>query len=370
MGLVGYSDSEGSDDETIKSQGSAEKAAAPSKASQTASKPLFKKDETNPRKIRVQLPDTGTESDAFAENDRPVKKARTDGAFSSFNSFLPAPKNPSASSSAPGRTASSETGKQASSQRPGVNLKTSAHATFSREAPEEYHAPAVEEPEVKLVGKTSMFKPLSITNKKKKPLQSKKASTPAASNGPARDGAAIEALSVDIVTQAPPPKRSLFSSYEEPLIPQATSLHGMEETLENGHDRSECTDGQVHGNNQPVIGELNGHPDLHGQGDDLLGLADEMGLSASERRRLFGRTGKPQGAKVAHFDLSAEYAHNNEMIANQETAPAQTIVRSIAPGKHSLQQLLNAAANQKEALEESFATGRRNKKDAGNKYGW
>ena len=45
-------------------------------------------------------------------------------------------------------------------------------------------------------------------------------------------------------------------------------------------------------------------------------------------------------------------------------------VRPIAPGKHTLQQLVNVASNQREALEESFATGRRNKKEAGAKYGW
>jgi hypothetical protein len=32
--------------------------------------------------------------------------------------------------------------------------------------------------------------------------------------------------------------------------------------------------------------------------------------------------------------------------------------------------LVNAASSQKEALEESFAAGRRNKKEAGSKYGW
>ena len=39
-------------------------------------------------------------------------------------------------------------------------------------------------------------------------------------------------------------------------------------------------------------------------------------------------------------------------------------------GKHSLQQLVNLVSNQKDALEEGFAMGRRNKKEAGAKYGW
>jgi hypothetical protein len=45
-------------------------------------------------------------------------------------------------------------------------------------------------------------------------------------------------------------------------------------------------------------------------------------------------------------------------------------VRSIAPGKHSLKQLVNAAQSQKDALAESFAKGYQNRKEAGSKYGW
>jgi hypothetical protein len=45
-------------------------------------------------------------------------------------------------------------------------------------------------------------------------------------------------------------------------------------------------------------------------------------------------------------------------------------VRSIAPGKHSLKQLLNATVSQKEALEESFAKGYANRKEASGRYGW
>jgi hypothetical protein len=35
-----------------------------------------------------------------------------------------------------------------------------------------------------------------------------------------------------------------------------------------------------------------------------------------------------------------------------------------------LRQLLNAATTQKDALEESWAAGKRNKQEAGRKYGW
>jgi hypothetical protein len=99
-------------------------------------------------------------------------------------------------------------------------------------------------------------------------------------------------------------------------------------------------------------------------------IADDLNLSRSQRRQLFGRNADPSSSKILHFNTDAEYAANQEM-AHKELAAAQhNPVRAIAPGKHTLQQLVNAASTQKEALEESFASGKRNKKEAGAKYGW
>lgn len=44
-------------------------------------------------------------------------------------------------------------------------------------------------------------------------------------------------------------------------------------------------------------------------------------------------------------------------------------VRALAPGKHSLKQLVNAVSSQREALEDSFAAGRRRKGESGARYG-
>ena len=47
---------------------------------------------------------------------------------------------------------------------------------------------------------------------------------------------------------------------------------------------------------------------------------------------------------------------------------AERIYVGKSAGKHSLKQLVNAASNQREALEEHFAKGKSNRKDAGARY--
>jgi hypothetical protein len=72
---------------------------------------------------------------------------------------------------------------------------------------------------------------------------------------------------------------------------------------------------------------------------------------------------------LVNFNTDQEYAHNEELRASGETIQHNPL-RTVQPGKHSLRQLVSAASTQKDALEESWAAGRRNKKEAGNKYGW
>ena len=70
-----------------------------------------------------------------------------------------------------------------------------------------------------------------------------------------------------------------------------------------------------------------------------------------------------------NFNADDQYAANEEFRAKGESVQHNP-VRGIAPGKHSLKQLVNAAATQADALEEHFAQGKRNQKEAGSKYGW
>jgi hypothetical protein len=99
-------------------------------------------------------------------------------------------------------------------------------------------------------------------------------------------------------------------------------------------------------------------------------IANDLNLSKSERRQLFGRNAIPAESRILTFNTDQEYASNQAMAQSELAAQQHNPVRAIAPGKHTLQQLVNAASSQREALEESFATGRRNKKEAGSRYGW
>lgn len=90
-------------------------------------------------------------------------------------------------------------------------------------------------------------------------------------------------------------------------------------------------------------------------------------------RQLLGRGNRFRDpVSIATFDVSTEYASNNVFARDEAARAAMAVnpVRSIAPGKHQLTQLLNAAQAQKGAFEERFAEGKRNRREAGGKYGW
>ncbi|KAM4055305.1 mitotic checkpoint regulator, MAD2B-interacting domain-containing protein [Hirsutella rhossiliensis] len=93
-------------------------------------------------------------------------------------------------------------------------------------------------------------------------------------------------------------------------------------------------------------------------------------LSAAARRQLFGRDGGPRAAKhVINFNTDQEYQHNETVRAAGEQQIHQP-VRALQGGKHSLRQLVQNVHNQREALEDSFAKGKSNRKEASSRYGW
>ncbi|KAL8946988.1 MAG: hypothetical protein Q9222_006689, partial [Ikaeria aurantiellina] len=131
MGLVDYSESEGSEVEEPQPQ----KPKVPSKPTAISNKPAFHKvvNRSDPHKIHISLPELAKEPEASdVDNDRepPAKKARVGGGegFSGFNSFLPAPKR----SIAAGGGANGA-GMKRGGLGSGVNLKTGAAPGFSRE---------------------------------------------------------------------------------------------------------------------------------------------------------------------------------------------------------------------------------------------
>ena len=401
MGLVGYSDSDESDVEqtnvtkqpiTSTTSGMRLLTIFESLVAVLTSVPIGKQafqkvvDRSNPGKIKVSLPaltkDAGDEPSA--------KRIKTGGGgLSGFNSFLPAPKRT-------GVTANTSLGGGIKKGLgAGVNLKTGAGPGFSREpepAGESYNddteIPAsnaesglsVSEPklaqdeqqkpaELKFVGKATMFRPLSVS---RKPIKKKKASAVISSSA-----AAIPATPPTIDKSATRPRISMFSFAPDtsaPAIPASTgeyepmilqSKSEVKERDENGYfstSDEEFTPNVSH--RAPPAAPT---PPVSQSLDDIAG---DLRLTAAERRQLFGRgKGAQSATKVINFNTDQEYLHNEEIRAAGETV-THNPVRAIAPGKHSLKQLVNVAQTQKDALEESFARGKSNRSEAASRYGW
>ncbi|PNP81920.1 hypothetical protein FNYG_04946 [Fusarium nygamai] len=383
MGLVDYSDSEGS--------GSEAEVQAPVKSvpkSSASSKKPFQKvvDRSNPGKIVVSLPQLANDKPKAEEPPEKRTKTAGGGRFSGFNSFLPAPKN----ANKPKPVASSS-----STTRPTFQFKTSAAPGFSREAEGDLnnsndnvdgmslptpkaaaqpHIPEGQKPadEVKLVGKPLMFKPLSVARnpQKKKKLNSglaKPAPTPADEQAPLKP---VEATPE--ATPAVPKKVSLFSLHtEEPSEPAEKSSSGTYEpmfaTAESSlaYDEGAYGDYASHAQAGPSATTLPGS-------ESLDTVVEDLNLTAAQRRELFGRNGLGNQAakKVINFNMDKEYRHNEEIRAAGEEQTHNPVRAIQGGGKHSLRQLVQNAQSQREALEDSFAKGKNNRKEAGSKYGW
>ncbi|KAG5914467.1 hypothetical protein E4U42_000476 [Claviceps africana] len=430
MGLVDYdSDSSSSSDSGSAPAPASAPATAPGPASgskvaskppQASSKKPFRKvvDRSNPGKILVSLP-TLANDDAHGNNaEPPAKRARTNGAgglFSGFNSFLPAPKNtgrhaikPSASSSA---------------TRPGVHLKTSAAPGFSRDGgadedetpssmlgpagspstglslppPKRQEAvPSIPEgqkpaDEVKLVGKPLMFRPLSVgldaKKKKKKNNNNKNGpnSTVAPQGAPSltQSPSQLSTDSAPADASAPVPQKkkvSLFSMHtEEPAAASPSPADDYPDDDDNDAYKPffETAYGAEAPSTEywePAGSGQRGAPANEAPATDtptsLDHMADDLNLSAAARRELFGRDGSNFAAKaVVNFNMDREYQHNEHVRASGDQQMHQP-VRALQGGKHSLKQLVQSVQNQKEALEDSFAKGRSNRREASSRYGW
>ncbi|VUC21414.1 unnamed protein product [Clonostachys rosea] len=399
MGLVDYSESDSSDNEAP----AAPKPVAQTQQNRPSKKPFQKVvDRSNPGKIVLNLPQPKVDGAASISDEPPAKRARTGakgGLFSGLNSFLPPPKNankPVVSSSG-----------AISKPKPGVNLKTSAAPGFSREGdveggfeegqsgsggggglilppPKTQATPSIPEEQkaaedVKLVGKPLMFRPLSVARNPKKKKVPKAAAPMAASTtksvvsaGPSNENGQVQATT----QPAPAPKKvSLFSLHtEEPSGPSASS--GQDGAYEPLFDSQDTAPGSVTG----PYGDHNATQQQHipaavvsNQSESLQYIADDLNLSAAERRELFGRGGlsaAQSAKKVINFNMDKEYQHNREVQASGEQQIHNPLRSINAEGKSSLKQLVQNAQTQREALEENFAKGKSNRKEASSRYGW
>ena len=396
MVLVEYSESDGSDAETN------QKTHPAAKEQLTSQKPTFQKvvDRSNPHKIRVNLP--GSSNPTPADGDDVVEPAPKRvkvglNAFSGFNSLLPAPKKIAGSSAG--------NGNRRGGLGSGVNLKTGATPGFSREVipsvdevdcedqenenetiqtssetngfthndtkyNQESKLSAIVKAEPKKHGSAMIFKPLSVTRKpkKKQPTipagQNRNVSQGSESSQHAKPIPKLSLFAVDYVQETQPASTSVKGEYQ-PMIYQASDSISEPPQSNSYEERNQNDLGQSNQSGlTPSITLINQYP------QSLDTIATDLNLSASAKRQLLGRQkNNPSAINIVNFNTDQEYVAN-EILRQAGDQVQHNPIRAIAPGKHSLKQLVNAASNQKDALEEQFASGRRNKKEAGSKYGW
>ena len=395
MALVGYSDSEDSSEESKPTPKPVQKTGA-------STKPAFQKviDRSNPHKIKVTLPQASTthSEDDRNEDEPPTKRAKVGGGgISGFNSMLPAPKR------AAGVSGGGGAGARKGGLGSGVNLKTGAAPAFSREpvlAPEAddedemngHNGPAgaalpdpqetsatlvsIDLPaqEPKKTGNPMMFKPLSVARKpqKKKKVVVSAQVVPSMTKperpSPLEAIPKVSLFSIGVAEKEDMPSEVANGDYE-PLMYQTPSTNHYKKTL----DDSNSGDGVMNVSDSfSFDANSMGSTDIGPQ--SLSSIASDLNLSASAKRQLFGRQrsngkGEASAINVVNFNTDQEYAAN-ELLRQAGEQVQHNPVRALAAGKHSLKQLINAASTQKDALEEHFASGRRNKKEAGSKYGW
>lgn len=413
MNLIGYSDSEDSGDDTPQ---------APPPVTKPASKPAFQKvvDRSNPGKIKLNLPAasrTTTEKDDLDSEAPPAKKARIGGggAFGGFNAMLPAPKKRKVEAA----PADAPPGKRALGKGlgAGVNLKTGAEPAFKRESKidlddyDENGNPIKREerkqddframlnlPTPKSSTQTSDSDPAAAAAAAPKPVTQAaprprfmpkgmgwgKKKKPAAPKPALPSSTGVEVGQTSGTQSSTPaaeqnplskPKVSLFGVSQEAAAP-ARQPTGDYQPLIYGADQEQdgedapITDPNFASQAQATAPYAHHLPPAS---NDLANIASGLNLSEAERRQLFGRKGQGpdfSSARIVEFNTDKEYAHN-EMLRQQGETVQHNVLKSISgTGKNSLRSLINVAATQKDALEEHFATGRRNKKEAGNKYGW
>lgn len=394
MALVTYSDSEGDSDTETKP---VEQPKAPRQAPSSSSKPAFKPlvDRGNPRKILVNLSETkpsdGTDSGQDKEDGPARKRLRTGGGglFSGFNDMLPAPKRSAQKPADKSQAAAVKKSKP-------FTLKTSAEPGFDRSersdsfnmSYDEFGKPStvqdtvqtpseeasrtpMPEPAFEKKGNAMMFKPLSVARnkpKRKTTIAAQPVSTPKVRT---------ENPQPPVQPEARPetkPKVSLFGLSSGAESIPSTDITAQDEPYEPIlHTTSSEPVGGTPDTEVPDESMVTTTADSSGP-QDLASVASDLNLSKSQMRQLLGRDLKGASSKVINFNTDEEYKSNSAYLANTSeaelAAQQHRPVRTVAPGKHSLHQLVNAVASQGDALEESFATGKRNKKEASAKYGW
>lgn len=411
MNLIAYSDSDSDSDGDVP---------APKPAPKSFQKVV---DRSNPGRIKLNLPgasSTPAEKDDIESEAPPAKKARVGGGggfggFGGFMSSLPAPKK--ANTKAPAATATPGSRGLGKGLGAGINLRTGAEPAFKREpkldldeydesgnvirkepmqkedframlnlptpksAPNPSSTPEspLQMPEIAQSAPAPKpaaprFVPMSVgKGKKKKPVAPRAVAAPAADIKPTATSA--------VQAQPPPkPKVSLFGVSQEAEAPPNDTPSGAYQPIMYGFNEEEEEDDDAlvpdeafatqsaHHTTQHAIAPSNAAP------NELTNIASELKLSEAERRQLFGKKGRSgpdaSSARIVEFNTDTEYAHNEQLRQQGEQAQHNPLKSISGTGKNSLRSLVSVASTQKDALEEHFATSQRNRREAGNRYGW
>ena len=385
MALVDYGSSEESGAEEPAPSVSAQIRSKPSNT-----KPSFKKlvDGSNPSKIRLDLTNPDSKESVSEHDGPPAKKIKTaESAFRGFNSFLPAPKRLTAT----GSLRRGGLGK-------GVSLKTGATPAFTREPVEQHvtsentaetaeadgrpwnpgtaastnHAndvmavdTAADKPTSVPQRQATIFKPLSVSRGpkiKKPPLERDVGVT-----------ATIPNQNHSLIGTSKPPV-TLFSHHPASIeshtpVSDSEKAGGYEPMLFKP-SAEETSVPQV-----PPMDLASEERQIHNSSHDMSldAVASSLNLTASQKRQLLGRNASKSSAqsmRIANFNTDVEYAANEALRQSGEAVQHQAVRPIAGGGKHSLKQLVSSAVGQKDALDEKFAEGSRNRKEGATRYGW
>ena len=373
-------------------------------------------DRANPGRIKLHLPSAAHPAggqDGSEQDAPPAKKPRL-GAFGGFNAMLPAPKKPATGAPSAGPAATKRAlGRGLGA---GVNLKTGAEPAFQRESrgelgdydesgtsihkeplskadframlnlppskSETTTQPSSETPTDSLQQEPSQpprpaaprFVPLSVGKgkKKAKPTAPRPAIASSADAKEPTTSIRTTALPAIEVVPVAKPRVSLFGLAQETSasvqMPSDNEYHPFfSDTEENT-----VTDHILE--MQPSHHATQSTSAPAPAANDLVNIASELNLSEAERRQLFGKKGRGEpdwsSANIVEFNTDAEYAHNEKLRQLGEQIQHNPLKSFSGTGKNNLRTLVSQATTQKDALEDHFASGHRNKKEAGNRYGW
>ncbi|KAK6501559.1 hypothetical protein TWF481_009395 [Arthrobotrys musiformis] len=371
MALVSYSDSETSDAESAPPAPTLPKKSTLSsflpppttkKRKLTDDKPDAN---TGPRKIKIELPKFTPEEDVAPSSRRIGKSAGGGGMLS----FLPAPKRTGAEAVKVAQEVEKEEKKTTATRMLGGGVKKVEYAGTGMDL-----QPTVEDDLDSSIPPTAteeaLVNPPVAETKPAGPIQGRviqpffRKSTTAGKKKTSKPAGA---------TKVEEKKVSLFSLgsalTEKPLAAATASTAAEYKPLLIEESAPAVEDEiPVETYQQEEYAETSYGPAPGAQTYQSIG--EEVGMDEADMRMFMGRRGRNAEIKIMDFNVDREYEKNEAARAAGELAPERTVVRSIKPGKHQLTSLLNAAQNQRAALEESFAEGRRNKKEAGSKYGW